>query len=91
MDRLASRQLLVIAQQAGLTVSAEGGQLRIRGPKSAGHLAEALLERKEEVLDYLDRSCGHRLLLPESKALGRCLRCMSADEFAEAVDSLAQR
>ena len=84
-------QILDAARIAGLEVAPEGDRLRIRGPKSAGHLAEALLERKEEVLDYLDRSCGHPLLLPESKAIGRCLKCLSQEQYLTTIQALGER
>ncbi len=90
LDRKQRHPLLVFqAQQAGLTLSAEGGQLRIRGPKSAGHLAEALLERKAEVLAYL--GCPHPRLLPQTKAAGECLRCMALDEYLATVKMLGER
>jgi hypothetical protein len=48
-------KLLTEAQQAGLKVAAEGDQLVIRGPKSAGHIAEALISRKQEIMELLSR------------------------------------
>ena len=48
-------KLLTEAQQAGLKVAAEGDRLVIRGPKSAGHIAEALISRKREIMELLSR------------------------------------
>ena len=48
-------KLLTEAQQAGLKVVAEGDRLVIRGPKSAGHIAEALISRKQEIMELLSR------------------------------------
>ena len=45
--------LLSQAQVAGLTVSAEGDKLVIRGPRSAEALAKELLEHKAEILQLL--------------------------------------
>ena len=48
-------KLLTEARQAGLKVAAEGDRLVIRGPKSAGHIAEALISRKQEIMDLLSQ------------------------------------
>ncbi len=48
-------KLLTEAQQAGLKVAAEGDRLVIRGPNSAGHIAEALISRKQEIMDLLSQ------------------------------------
>ncbi|MCH7540864.1 MAG: hypothetical protein IH999_10800 [Proteobacteria bacterium] len=48
-------KLLTEARQAGLIVATEGDRLVIRGPKSAGHIAEALISRKQEIMDLLSR------------------------------------
>jgi len=53
-------KLLTEAQQAGLKVAAEGDRLVIRGPKSAGHIAEALISRKQEIMDLLSRQESKR-------------------------------
>ena len=45
--------LLAEARESGLKVSANGDQLVIRGPKSASHIAEALISRKQEIMDLL--------------------------------------
>ena len=50
MDGLA---LLHEAHAAGLSVAAEGGRLRVRGPKSAGAVAARLLAAKPAVLAAL--------------------------------------
>ena len=50
MDGLA---LLRAADAAGLTVSADGDRLVIRGPRSADATARALLEHKPEVMAAL--------------------------------------
>lgn len=46
--------LLQEAKQAGLTVSADGGRIRIRGPKRAADLAHLLIEHKESILALLN-------------------------------------
>ena len=48
--------LLVEAQAAGLTVVVDDGQLRIRGPSSAGQLVQRLIEHKADVLAALTNS-----------------------------------
>ena len=83
------QELLTEARLAGLEVAADGNQLRIRGPKSAAHLAQALADRKEEVLAYL--SCPHPRLLPETQAAGRCLRCMEPEQYLRTVRMLGER
>jgi hypothetical protein len=45
--------LLREAQAAGLSVVADGAQLRVRGPRSAGELARRLLAHKAAVLAAL--------------------------------------
>jgi hypothetical protein len=45
--------LLAEASRAGLTVSADGEKLMVRGPRSAEPLATLLLARKAEVLSLL--------------------------------------
>lgn len=48
------KELIAQARQAGFTlVSATDGTLRVRGPRSHGQLAQALIERKTEVLTEL--------------------------------------
>ena len=47
--------LLAEARESGLKVSANSDQLVIRGPKSVGHIAEALIVRKQEIMDLLSR------------------------------------
>lgn len=51
MDGIA---LLGEARAAGLTVDADDGRLRIRGPASAGDVARRLLDHKADVLRALD-------------------------------------
>jgi hypothetical protein len=61
-------ELLAEAAVAGLSVSAEGGRLVVRGPKGAERLARLLLEHKEELLHLVpqapawDQSEADRLL-----------------------------
>ena len=45
--------LLQEAEAAGLTVRVDGDRLVVRGPKSAGAIAERLLDHKTEVLKVL--------------------------------------
>ncbi len=45
--------LLQEAEAAGLSVCVEGDRLVVRGPKSAGAIAERLLDHKTEVLKVL--------------------------------------
>lgn len=47
--------LLTEARSAGLTVTAEGERLVVRGPRLAGELAQRLLSHKADVLDALAR------------------------------------
>jgi hypothetical protein len=79
MGGITPPQFLVLqAHQAGLTLSAESGQLHIQGPKTARPLAEALLARKAEVLAYLEQSCTDcrtPLYFDDSRADGRCRSC----------------
>jgi hypothetical protein len=49
----AVQEFLRQARAAGLRVQADGDRLVIRGPKHAGALAKALLDRKAEVLPLL--------------------------------------
>jgi hypothetical protein len=51
-------KLLEEARSAGLKLRAEGDRLVIRGPKSAEPLAIALLDRKEEILPFLQEQLG---------------------------------
>ena len=46
-------RLIEEARSAGLKLRAEGDRLLIRGPKSAEPLAKALLDRKAEILPFL--------------------------------------
>src|SRR5262245_27641470 len=50
---MAGMKLLEAAHAAGLKVRVEGDRLIIRGPKSAERIAQALLEKKAEVLTLL--------------------------------------
>jgi hypothetical protein len=45
--------LLSEARAAGLEVKVDGDRLVVRGPRSAAHLAERLLEMKQEVIALL--------------------------------------
>ena len=49
-------ELLSQAHAAGLTVTAEGDKLVVRGPWSAEPLAKELLEHKVEILAHLRRA-----------------------------------
>jgi hypothetical protein len=50
---MATLKLLEEARSAGLKLRTEGDQLVIRGPKSAKRIAQALLDRKAEILPFL--------------------------------------
>jgi hypothetical protein len=50
---MAALKLIEEARSAGLKLRAEGDRLVIRGPKSAEPIAKALLDRKEEILPFL--------------------------------------
>jgi hypothetical protein len=72
--------LLREARSAGLRVQAQGGKLVVRGPKTAGALAKALLDRKPEVLATLgqapavpawDQAAAERLLAELRAEVGR--------------------
>ncbi|MBB6001342.1 hypothetical protein HNR25_005173 [Streptomonospora salina] len=52
--------LLARAKAAGLTLRALDGRLRIAGPRRHGDLGQALLERKETVLEILPTYLGER-------------------------------
>lgn len=57
--------LIAAAQADGLTVTIDGGHLKIKGPRRAERLAKTILERKAEVLSLL--SCkDHTLQSPDS-------------------------
>ncbi len=58
-------ELLAAARAAGLQVETEGDRLRVRGPRSAGALGEALLACKAEVLALLDGSPPVAQSLPD--------------------------
>jgi hypothetical protein len=45
--------LLTVARDAGLTVTADGDRLVMRGPRAAEHLVHALAARKAEVMAAL--------------------------------------
>lgn len=44
-------------------------------------------QKRENVKTHPCSECGRRLCLPESQAIGRCIRCQSEAEF---VDTLAR-
>lgn len=50
--------LLSDAEKAGLRVEAEGGRLRIRGPRRAESLALRLIQHKADVLAVLSQTIG---------------------------------
>jgi hypothetical protein len=50
---MGAMKLIEEARSAGLKLRAEGDRLVIRGPKSAEPLAKALLDRKAEILPFL--------------------------------------
>ena len=50
---MAALKLIEEARSAGLKLRAEGDRLVIRGPRSAEPLAQALLDRKAEILPFL--------------------------------------
>ncbi len=54
--------LLQEAQAAGLTVRVDGERLVVRGPKSAGAIAERLLDHKAEVLKVLSAEWDAEML-----------------------------
>ncbi len=54
--------LLQEAEAAGLTVRVEGDRLVVRGPKSAGAIAERLLDHKTEVLKVLSAEWDAEIL-----------------------------
>ncbi|MFB9238684.1 hypothetical protein ACFFWC_24675 [Plantactinospora siamensis] len=63
--------LLAAARTAGLDVRTDGGRLVIRGPQSAGGIAQALLDRKADVLAELARDPGPGHWLGASRTLRR--------------------
>ncbi len=54
--------LLQEAEAAGLTVRVDGDRLVVRGPKSAGAIAERLLDHKAEVLKVLSAEWDAEML-----------------------------
>ncbi len=54
--------LLQEAEAAGLTVRVDGDRLVVRGPKSAGAIAERLLDRKAEVIEALSAEWDDEML-----------------------------
>ena len=54
--------LLQEAEAAGLTVRVDGDRLVVRGPKSAGAIAESLLDHKAEVLKVLSTEWDAEML-----------------------------
>ena len=46
-------ELLNEARSAGLRVTAAGGQLKIRGPRQAGAIAQQLIQNKDVVIEAL--------------------------------------
>lgn len=48
-------ELIQAAGDAGLNLRAESGRLVLSGPDSAAEIAKAILARKSEVLEYLER------------------------------------
>ncbi len=54
--------LLQEAEAAGLTVRVDGDRLVVRGPKSAGAIAERLLDHKTEVLKVLSAEWDAEML-----------------------------
>ncbi len=54
--------LLQEAEAAGLTVRVEGDRLVVRGPKSAGAIAERLLDHKAEVIKTLSAEWDAEML-----------------------------
>lgn len=71
MVRVNAAQLLADARAAGLTVTADGDRLVVRGPREAGHLARAVLARKAEVLADLAEHPGPGCWIAASRATGR--------------------
>ncbi len=54
--------LLQEAEAAGLAVRVEGDRLVVRGPKSAGAIAERLLDHKAEVIEALSAEWDAEML-----------------------------
>ncbi len=54
--------LLQEAEAAGLSVCVEGDRLVVRGPKSAGAIAERLLDHKAEVIELLSAEWDAEML-----------------------------
>ena len=54
--------LLQEAASAGLTVRVDGDRLVVRGPKSAGAIAERLLDHKAEVIEALSAEWDAEML-----------------------------
>ncbi len=54
--------LLQEAEAAGLAVRVEGDRLVVRGPKSAGAIAERLLDHKAEVIEALSAEWDGEML-----------------------------
>src|SRR5215218_628753 len=63
MDGLTPTDLLAAAQEAGLVVVAEGQTLVVRGPRREAKLAQALLERKADVLPLVRANADLRRLV----------------------------
>ncbi len=88
-------ELLSRIQAAGITLILEDSRLRYRPvDRMTPELAAAIREHREAIITRLAGNsaatcskCGRRLYLPESQAIGRCIRCQSEAEF---VDTLAR-
>lgn len=55
-------ELIAEAKAAGLSVSLQGEQIAVRGPKSAGAIVQRIRARKDEIRSHLSgsvcRACG---------------------------------
>ncbi len=88
--------LLRKARDAGLTVTAEGGRLRIRGPRCAERLARRPIENKASVLPLLRWGPLVPTGWPPSAWRGRlqymariCMRADRARELGEWAQAVA--
>ena len=61
MDSISDQivKLLETAYDAGLTLTAKEGALKIRGPESESELVQKIMDNKQEVMDALDTAYNH--------------------------------
>lgn len=86
--------LLAQLNAQGIQLSRDGDRLRYR-PKGrlTPELAAAVRAHKAELLALLacDTCARWPLLLPETRATGRCLRCMPPEQYLATIKMLGER